>query len=160
MSAAETIEPAGRAPSLEAVGMTKIFGPLRALDDVSIKVDAGSFHALLGENGAGKSTLVKCIMGFYSPDAGTVKLDFTEATIVHPVTEIEVDSWAGTTKLVLPPGATVDVEGIELMAGSVRVRNVPQSPYAGTSLHFVVRGRDRAGTVVVRYQRRFWRWTW
>ena len=47
--------------------MTKIFGPLVALEDVSIKVEAGTFHALLGENGAGKSTLVKCIMGFYSP---------------------------------------------------------------------------------------------
>jgi ABC-type uncharacterized transport system ATPase subunit len=58
------------ARSLEAIGMTKRFGPLAALDDVSIKVEAGSFHALLGENGAGKSTLVKCIMGFYSADQG------------------------------------------------------------------------------------------
>ena len=55
-----------RAPSLETIGMTKSFGALVALQDVSIKVPAGSFHALLGENGAGKSTLVKCIMGFYS----------------------------------------------------------------------------------------------
>ena len=47
--------------------MSKTFGWLRALDDVSIKVPAGTFHALLGENGAGKSTLVKCIMGFYCP---------------------------------------------------------------------------------------------
>ncbi len=55
--------------------MTKIFGPLVALDDVSIKVEAGSFHALLGENGAGKSTLVKSIMGFYTADTGQVLLD-------------------------------------------------------------------------------------
>jgi simple sugar transport system ATP-binding protein len=58
-----------RAPSLETIGMTKVFGSLVALDDVSIDVPAGSFHALLGENGAGKSTLVKCIMGFYIPTA-------------------------------------------------------------------------------------------
>ena len=64
-----------RAVSLETIGMTKIFGSLVALDDVSISVEAGAFHALLGENGAGKSTLVKCIMGFYSPDKGHVKLD-------------------------------------------------------------------------------------
>jgi general nucleoside transport system ATP-binding protein len=74
----------GRAPSLEAVGMTKIFGPLVALDEVSIKVEAGSFHALLGENGAGKSTLVKCIMGFYSPDKGKVLLDGKEVSIKSP----------------------------------------------------------------------------
>jgi ABC-type uncharacterized transport system ATPase subunit len=74
----------GTAPSLDAIGMTKIFGPLVALDDVSIKVEAGSFHALLGENGAGKSTLVKCIMGFYSADRGKVLLDGKEISIKSP----------------------------------------------------------------------------
>lgn len=73
-----------RAPSLEAVGMTKIFGPLVALDKVSIKVEAGSFHALLGENGAGKSTLVKCIMGFYSADDGAVLLNGEQVSIKSP----------------------------------------------------------------------------
>jgi general nucleoside transport system ATP-binding protein len=74
MSAVVSQPPAAarRAIALETVGMSKIFGPLVALDDVSIKVPAGSFHALLGENGAGKSTLVKCIMGFYQPDRGDV----------------------------------------------------------------------------------------
>ena len=50
--------------------MTKRFGEFTALDQVSLKVPAGTFHALLGENGAGKITLVKCIMGYYRPDAG------------------------------------------------------------------------------------------
>jgi simple sugar transport system ATP-binding protein len=68
-----------RAPTLETTGMTKVFGPLVALDNVSIKVEPGTVHALLGENGAGKSTLVKCIMGFYSPDKGQVLLDGHEA---------------------------------------------------------------------------------
>lgn len=78
------LSPIGRAPSLEATGMTKIFGPLVALDDVSISVPAGSFHALLGENGAGKSTLVKSIMGFYAPDKGSVKLDGKDVVIKTP----------------------------------------------------------------------------
>jgi general nucleoside transport system ATP-binding protein len=73
-----------RAPALETIGMTKVFGSLVALDDVSIAVEAGAFHALLGENGAGKSTLVKCIMGFYSPDKGSVVLDGKEVAIRHP----------------------------------------------------------------------------
>jgi general nucleoside transport system ATP-binding protein len=73
-----------RAPSLETRGMSKSFGALRALQDVSIQVPAGSFHALLGENGAGKSTLVKCIMGFYIPDRGQLLLDGSEVTVRNP----------------------------------------------------------------------------
>ncbi len=84
MNAVAQVPAAGGAPSLEAVNMTKIFGPLVALDDVSIKVEAGSFHALLGENGAGKSTLVKSIMGFYSADKGQVMLDGREVSIRSP----------------------------------------------------------------------------
>ncbi len=92
MSVAEALSPARtsgsaaqiRGLSLETVGMTKIFGPLVALDDVSISVEAGEFHALLGENGAGKSTLVKCIMGFYSPDKGHVKLNGQDVIIRNP----------------------------------------------------------------------------
>ena len=66
------------------IGMTKIFSNLVALDDVSIKVEPGSMHALLGENGAGKSTLVKCIMGFYQPTRGQVLVDGHEAEIANP----------------------------------------------------------------------------
>ena len=55
---------------IEAINMTKRFGEFAALDQVSLKVRPGTFHALLGENGAGKSTLVKCIMGYYQSDSG------------------------------------------------------------------------------------------
>src|ERR1700687_5253576 len=64
--------------------MTKRFGEFAALEEVSLKVPAGSFHALLGENGAGKSTLVKCIMGYYRPDAGDVLVDDREQAIENP----------------------------------------------------------------------------
>ena len=46
---------------LDVVGLSKRYGPIRALDDVSVTVDAGEVVALVGENGAGKSTLVKCV---------------------------------------------------------------------------------------------------
>lgn len=72
------------APSLETVKMGKRFGSLVALDDASIKVEAGTCHALLGENGAGKSTLVKCIMGFYQPDHGQILLDGQPITVRNP----------------------------------------------------------------------------
>ncbi len=61
--------------------MTMRFGGFTALEDVSIKVAPGSFHALLGENGAGKSTLVKCMMGFYHATSGQIAVGGREAKI-------------------------------------------------------------------------------
>src|SRR5260221_2160744 len=69
---------------VEVLHMTKRFGSFVALDDVSIKVAPGSFHALLGENGAGKSTLVKCLVGFYEPRVGQISVDGRERTIYSP----------------------------------------------------------------------------
>ncbi|ESY99853.1 ABC transporter ATP-binding protein [Mesorhizobium australicum] len=73
-----------KAVGVETVGMTMRFGGFTALDTVSIKVPAGSFHALLGENGAGKSTLVKCMMGFYHPTSGDILVDGREVSIASP----------------------------------------------------------------------------
>ncbi|OKH28522.1 ABC transporter ATP-binding protein [Chroogloeocystis siderophila] len=71
-------------PDLEVVNMTKGFGAMTALDNVSLHLKPGTFHALLGENGAGKSTLVKCIMGFYTPDKGDVLVDKRSRNISSP----------------------------------------------------------------------------
>ena len=71
-------------PALEALGISKQFGSVRALEDVSLKLRRGSVHALLGENGAGKSTLVKCIMGYYSADVGQVLVNGVAAHIKSP----------------------------------------------------------------------------
>jgi simple sugar transport system ATP-binding protein len=57
------------------IGISKRFGSLVALDNISMKVEPGSFHALLGGNGAGKSTLVKCLMGFYQATEGKFIID-------------------------------------------------------------------------------------
>jgi ABC-type uncharacterized transport system ATPase subunit len=72
------------APALAVSGMTKWFGETHALTDATLQIAAGSVHALLGENGAGKSTLVKCIMGYYTADRGTVTLDGHAASIRNP----------------------------------------------------------------------------
>ncbi|EDX86641.1 ABC transporter, ATP-binding protein [Synechococcus sp. PCC 7335] len=71
-------------PDLQVNGMTKQFGSLVALNNVSMHLKPGSFHALLGENGAGKSTLVKCIMGFYTPTAGKLLIDGKPIQIDNP----------------------------------------------------------------------------
>jgi len=73
-----------KAVGVETIGMTMRFGGFTALDGVSVKVPAGSFHALLGENGAGKSTLVKCMMGFYHPTSGDIVVDGREVKIASP----------------------------------------------------------------------------
>lgn len=74
----------GRPPVLLAEGVSKRFGPLLALDSVSLRLEPGTVHALLGENGAGKSTLVKCIMGFYRADAGRVVVGDSDVHIKNP----------------------------------------------------------------------------
>jgi len=75
---------ASGAARVEMLNFSKRFGALQALDDVSMSVEAGSFHALLGENGAGKSTLVKALIGFYRADTGSVMVDGREREIHSP----------------------------------------------------------------------------
>ena len=59
----------------EARGVDKSFPGVKALQGVSLRLEKGSIHALLGENGAGKSTLIKIITGVHQPDAGELLLD-------------------------------------------------------------------------------------
>jgi ribose transport system ATP-binding protein len=66
---------AARAPVLELSGITKIYPGVKALTEVSLSLQPGEVHALLGENGAGKSTLIKIISGVERPDAGSYKLN-------------------------------------------------------------------------------------
>lgn len=73
-----------RALALSTLELTKRFGDFVALDAVSLKVRAGTVHALLGENGAGKSTLVKCLVGFHTADAGSILVNDREVDISTP----------------------------------------------------------------------------
>ena len=59
---------------LEVRGVSKAFAGIRAVDDASLAVEAGSITALIGPNGAGKSTLFNCISGFVRADAGRIEL--------------------------------------------------------------------------------------
>jgi len=64
----------------ELSGVTKAFGAVRAVDDVSLDVVAGSLTCLIGPNGAGKSTLLGCISGFHLVDTGVVRIDGHDVT--------------------------------------------------------------------------------
>jgi len=69
---------------LELKGMTKKFGPVLANDKISLTVEPGQIHALLGENGAGKSTLMNLLYGLYRPDEGHILLDGKELSLAGP----------------------------------------------------------------------------
>src|SRR5947208_5180612 len=66
------------------VEVSKRFGSIVALDGVSLDLEEGAVHAVVGENGAGKSTLVNILSGVLPPDTGTVTLAGTEVRFRSP----------------------------------------------------------------------------
>ncbi len=76
-------------------------------------------------------------------------LDFTSAVLQSPVVHIDVDDYFSSTDLVLPDGATADLNGISTVGGSTTVK-VATSPLSRT-LHVVVAGRFRFGSVTARH---------
>jgi simple sugar transport system ATP-binding protein len=70
---------------LELDGITKHFGAIHALDDVSLMLQPGEVVGLMGDNGAGKSTLVKIIAGNYRPSHGSMRMEGRELVLHRPV---------------------------------------------------------------------------
>lgn len=71
-------------PFLRLESITKQFGNFIANDNISVSVNRGSIHALLGENGAGKTTLMNILCGLYQPDAGQIYLQDKPVRISSP----------------------------------------------------------------------------
>ncbi|MCD7036700.1 galactose/methyl galactoside ABC transporter ATP-binding protein MglA [Metabacillus sp. GX 13764] len=99
---------------LEMLHLTKRFPGVIALQDVTLKVKAGSVHALMGENGAGKSTLMKCLFGIYSMDEGKVLLEGQEVAFA-------------TSKQALESGVSM----VHQELNQVRQRNVMDNIWLG-----------------------------
>lgn len=76
-----TTQTSSAPPVLSLEHVTKTFGPITVIDDVSVSVYPGKVQVLLGENGAGKSTLIKMMAGVYQPDGGRIVIDGKETKL-------------------------------------------------------------------------------
>jgi methyl-galactoside transport system ATP-binding protein len=74
---------------LQIKGVSKSFPGVKALDNVSLNVRAGTIHSLMGENGAGKSTLMRCLFGIYTTDSGEYMLDGKKILFANPKQALE-----------------------------------------------------------------------
>jgi ribose transport system ATP-binding protein len=84
-SVPDGVQVTAKAVALEMRGISKTFGAVRALTDVSLTAYAGEIHALMGENGAGKSTLMKILSGAYHADpGGEIRIDGKPLEIGNP----------------------------------------------------------------------------
>ena len=79
-----TRQAATKGTHVELADISKSFGGVRALDEISLKIGQGSIHALVGENGAGKSTLGKILAGVITPDRGQLLIDGEPVTFHSP----------------------------------------------------------------------------
>ena len=94
-------------PTLAAAGVTKAYGPVTALSDVTLNIRAGEVHAIIGENGAGKSTLMKLLSGYVPLTAGHLVMagrpvDFTDAAAAETAGVVLVHQ-----EILLAPDLTV-----------------------------------------------------
>ncbi len=81
---AERLHAAGTANALELRGVSRMFGALAALDDVTLSVRPGERRAVLGSNGAGKTTLFNCVTGDFPPTSGTIRFFGEDITAFPP----------------------------------------------------------------------------
>jgi ABC-2 type transport system ATP-binding protein len=90
-------------PAVEIKHLRKTYGPLIAVDDVSLSVDEGEIFGILGPNGAGKTTTVECAIGLRTADAGTIRLlgldPRTDRDEVHEIVGVQLQAGALPGKL-------------------------------------------------------------
>ena len=94
-------------PLLELRGIAKQFSGVTVLDDVSLTVESGQIHSIVGENGAGKSTLMKVAAGVHHPSAGAILIDGQEVSFGHPVNAQRHGIGMVYQELILLPERTV-----------------------------------------------------
>lgn len=106
-------------PAIEVRTVSKSFGAVRALSDVSVRIAPGTIHAFVGENGAGKSTLGRVICGAIRPDGGTLLVDGREVRYANPSDALKDGITTITQEIALLPNQTA-VENVLLGAEPTR----------------------------------------
>nr|WP_263324383.1 sugar ABC transporter ATP-binding protein [Neobacillus sp. Marseille-Q6967] len=105
--------------AVQMKNISKHFGGVKALTNVSLNVEKGEIHALIGENGAGKSTLMKILAGAYQKDHGEIIIDGKEAKISSPKDVINLGVSVIYQEFMLAPDLTVAENiFIDKLAGS------------------------------------------
>jgi ribose transport system ATP-binding protein len=104
---APVVEPQSVVPFLAAENIAKSFGGVHALKDVSLSLNAGEVHGLVGANGAGKSTLIRILAGLMQPDRGRIVLDGTPVGIATPQRATHLGMNFIHQELAFVPGMTV-----------------------------------------------------
>ena len=92
---------------LQAVSLSKSFGPVKVLHDLSLDVRAGEVHAIIGENGAGKSTLMKIFAGHLRPSSGEIRMDGETVSLTSPVAAEVLGVALVHQEILLAPDLTV-----------------------------------------------------
>jgi ribose transport system ATP-binding protein len=116
----------GTAPAVLGVRhLSKSFGPVTALRNVSLDISPGEIHGICGENGAGKSTLVKILTGVYRPDAGNIFVNSAVVSIATPRQAQEQGIAIVAQELSLCPDLSVEDN---IWLGSLRVPFLHKRP--------------------------------
>ncbi len=111
-------------PALRAVGVTKRYGDVAALEDVTLTVHPGEVYALLGLNGAGKTTLMRVLLGMVAPTAGTVEVLGHRLTGGSGRSRGAAAAWARTGYLVESASAYPELTTRENLAVIARLRGL------------------------------------
>jgi len=148
---ASTPGPSERAPTLAVDGVTMQFRGLRALDDVSLTVDAGDIRGSVGPNGSGKTTLFNVISGLYKPTAGRVRFGGADVTNRRPY-RLSAAGMARTFQNLRLFGDLTVRENVLVALDRTRTRSIWR--YLAAPLSVVRRDRDlrrHADAILERY---------
>jgi osmoprotectant transport system ATP-binding protein len=146
--------------ALEAIEVVKRYGPVTALDRVSLAVDSGECVALVGESGSGKTTLLRCFNRLVEPDAGKVVIAGTDASTLDPVALRRrtgyvpqegglLPHWSVARNVALVPGLLELSDAAARAGRSLELVGLPASEY-GTRWPAELSGGQRQRVAIAR----------